>query len=73
MDRLLFTKCLRCSGVMIYDKFYGLQEDFWGWKCLNCGEIVDHVILENRGVMKTGQERGTQRARRQNKCHAQVS
>ena len=64
MGKVSFTKCLRCSGFMIHDKFYGLQEDFWGWKCLNCGEIVDHVILENRGVMKTGQETGTRRARR---------
>ena len=71
MGRLFFKKCFRCSGFMIYDKFYGLQEHFWGWKCLNCGEIVDHVILENRGVRKTGQERGTQRARRQNKFYGQ--
>lgn len=26
-------KCLRCNSVMIYDKFYGLCEYFWGWKC----------------------------------------
>jgi hypothetical protein len=55
MDKLLFMKCLRCRGVMVYDKFYGLQEHYWGWKCLICGEIVDPVILQNRQLMKAGQ------------------
>jgi hypothetical protein len=41
-------KCYRCSSNMLYEKFYGLQENFWGWRCIFCGEIIDHVILENR-------------------------
>ncbi|MGB9629038.1 MAG: hypothetical protein ACPL6D_10280 [Thermodesulfobacteriota bacterium] len=41
-------KCYRCKGVMVYEKFFGLQEDFWGWRCIFCGEIIDQVILENR-------------------------
>lgn len=41
-------KCSRCNGVMVYEKFFGLQEDFWGWRCIFCGEIIDQVILENR-------------------------
>jgi len=24
-------------------------ETFWGWRCIHCGEIIDQVILENRG------------------------
>jgi hypothetical protein len=55
MERLLLTKCLRCSGAVIYDKFYSANEQFWGWKCLICGEIVDPVILENRQLMRAGQ------------------
>jgi len=47
-------KCLRCNSIMIYDKFYGLQEYFWGWKCVICGEIVDQVILENRQWVRMG-------------------
>ncbi len=47
-------KCLRCNSVMIYDKFYGPHEYFWGWRCVSCGEIVDQVIKENRQLMKTG-------------------
>jgi hypothetical protein len=40
---------------MVYDKFYGLQEQFWGLKCLIWGGIVDPVILENRQLMRAGQ------------------
>jgi len=64
MGKLLFTKCLRCRGAMIYDKFYGAREQFWGWKCVICGEIVDPVILENRQLMTTGQVINVRRARR---------
>jgi hypothetical protein len=41
-------KCYRCGGIMVYEKFYGICEFFWGWRCIFCGEIVDQVILENR-------------------------
>jgi hypothetical protein len=64
MDKLLLTKCLRCRGAVIYDKFYGPQEQFWGWKCLICGEIVDRVILENRQLMRSGQGIDVRKARR---------
>jgi hypothetical protein len=64
MDKLLFTKCLRCRGAMVYDKFYGPYEYFWGWKCLICGKIVDPVILENRQLMGAGQGINLRRARR---------
>ncbi len=52
-DKLLFfregsMKCHRCGGVMVYEKFYGICEEFFGWRCIFCGEIVDQVILENR-------------------------
>ncbi len=41
-------KCYRCGSPMIYEKFYGSQEHFLGWRCIFCGEIIDQVILENR-------------------------
>jgi hypothetical protein len=41
-------KCSRCGGSMVYEKFYGVSEEFFGWRCIFCGEIVDQVILENR-------------------------
>jgi len=45
-------RCHRCSGNMVYQKFYGPHEHFWGWKCVFCGEIVDPVILENRSLSR---------------------
>jgi len=42
-------KCHRCGGLMSYEKFYGGEpEDFSGWRCVACGEIVDEVIVKNR-------------------------
>ena len=41
-------KCHRCGGIMVLEKFYGACEEFFGWRCVLCGEIVDQVILENR-------------------------
>jgi len=37
---------------MFYQKFYGLYEQFWGWRCIYCGEILDQIILENRNIPK---------------------
>lgn len=50
-------KCHRCESTMIYQKFYGPQEHFWGWRCIWCGDIVDSLILKNRGSVATGQLR----------------
>lgn len=41
-------KCARCGGKMNYEKFYTTSEEFFGWRCIFCGEIIDQVILENR-------------------------
>lgn len=40
--------CLRCGGVMVYEKFYSREDNFLGWRCIFCGEIIDPLILENR-------------------------
>jgi hypothetical protein len=41
--------CDRCGGLMSNEKFYGgKDDDFLGWRCVACGEIVDEVILKNR-------------------------
>jgi len=51
-------KCDRCGSAMIREKFYGLQEHFFGWKCIYCGEVVDRLILENRrSPTRIGKER----------------
>jgi hypothetical protein len=39
---------------MAYEQFFGSQEHLGGWRCIFCGETVDHVILENREGLNTG-------------------
>jgi hypothetical protein len=39
----------RCKSIMAYEKFYGSQGQLWGWRCIWCGDIVDRLILKNRG------------------------
>ena len=41
-------KCHRCGSMMVREIFYGPDEPFWGWRCIQCGEILDEMILENR-------------------------
>jgi hypothetical protein len=43
-------RCQRCQGCMISDHFMDIlngsgEIDFEGWRCLNCGEITDPVIV----------------------------
>jgi hypothetical protein len=34
---------------MTYERFFSPEvEDFYAWRCIACGEIVDEVILKNR-------------------------
>jgi hypothetical protein len=40
--------CQRCGGRMIAEKFYDVNNVFWGWHCVICGEILDPVILLHR-------------------------
>jgi len=47
-------KCHRCGGIMAYDKYYGLEGEFWGLRCICCGDIIDQTILENRDSMTLG-------------------
>jgi len=55
-------KCHRWGSVMVYERFYGLDGQFSGWRCVFCGEIIDQVIVENR---QTGIGRQTRERRRE--------
>jgi hypothetical protein len=44
-------RCHRCGSIMAYEKYYGLEGKFWGLRCICCGDIIDQIILENRGSM----------------------
>jgi hypothetical protein len=54
-------KCHRCGSVMVYERFYGPYEYFLGWRCIQCGEIIDQVILENRKEFVGRHNRGRKR------------
>ena len=41
-------RCQRCGGRMIVEKFYDVNNVFFGWHCVICGEILDPVILLHR-------------------------
>ena len=47
-------KCCHCGRFMVYEKFFGPEGHFWGWRCLFCGEIVDPIIVENRARLRNG-------------------
>jgi len=43
--------CPKCHGLMVNDRVYDAEEAVFNlsiWRCLNCGESVDPLILQNR-------------------------
>jgi len=47
-------RCGRCNGLMVEERFIDLLDDtgnlqFMALRCVQCGEVVDPVILNNRG------------------------
>jgi len=64
--------CTRCQGCMAKDHFIDLMESaesMWmaGWRCLNCGNVLDPVTERNRrgqemaAVVSTAQVPGQNR------------
>ena len=43
-ERAIVARCLRCNGLMVSDPGIDLVVH----RCVQCGERVDSVILENR-------------------------
>jgi len=46
--------CLRCGGLLVASYTASWEQDVTGkpmtlWRCVNCGDCVDHDILVNRG------------------------
>lgn len=47
------STCIRCGGLMVTDFYMDLlfcigETEFAAQRCVQCGEIVDPVILRNR-------------------------
>ena len=47
-------RCARCSGLMVPERIENLgglgssDSEYAGWRCINCGAIVDPVIAAHR-------------------------
>ena len=43
--------CQRCSGMMMRHEIYDWEDNYRqtpAWRCVNCGEVVDALILQHR-------------------------
>ena len=49
-------RCPRCSGLMVAEWCEDLS-DYRAQRCVQCGEIVDPVILRNRGAQQRNGDR----------------
>lgn len=50
-------QCRRCQGYLITDHFMDIlsvsgEVNFTGWRCLNCGDITDPVIVRHHQVAR---------------------
>jgi hypothetical protein len=43
-------RCPRCSGLMV-DEWSQDLSDYRAQRCVQCGEMIDPVILHNRGAL----------------------
>ncbi|NJN71043.1 MAG: hypothetical protein HC801_12760 [Nitrospira sp.] len=54
--------CPRCNGLAVSDDSIaveiGSSSDFHGWRCVNCGMIVDDVIQDNRRAPQLSRRSG---------------
>ncbi len=58
--------CERCRGCMLRELFVDLSDDtgqlvFDGWRCVNCGEVIDEVVLQHRREHPLSPYRGQRR------------
>ena len=53
--KFIQQNCKRCNGNMDHEMCIDLESDsghciFWALRCIQCGDIVDEVILRNRSL-----------------------
>lgn len=59
--------CLRCGGFLVEERCMDIGESlggywFWATRCIQCGDIVDEVILRNRYMPQEVQQTVVQAA-----------
>lgn len=47
--------CTRCGGLLVRDAMDGLAQEFYrgvvtAFRCIQCGDVIDPVILNHRGT-----------------------
>jgi RNase P subunit RPR2 len=52
---ITMVTCPRCSGLLVIEEYMDLRDDtgrihFTALRCAICGEVIDPVILKNRGA-----------------------
>lgn len=58
------TRCPRCQGLMVFVRYedWGSTtnaQTLFAWDCVQCGEVIDPVILANRARrLKPTRDRG---------------
>lgn len=65
-------ECDRCHATMLEELFEDVNADTWtmgfeGWRCPMCGNVLDPVILANRGAIHAAVARGARK-----RCNAQA-
>jgi hypothetical protein len=65
--------CLRCGGLLVLTYMASLEPDLTGnpmrlWRCVNCGNCVDHFIMANRGKGSNGPTRNRRPQNRTKTC-----
>jgi hypothetical protein len=63
-DRMDPSPCTRCGGLMVADRYIDLLDDtgqleFTADRCIQCGEVVDQIILRNRMANQARTERAS--------------
>jgi uncharacterized Zn finger protein len=41
-------ECPKCQSLMMLERFSDFFLNFYAWKCMNCGAIMDRTISTNR-------------------------
>lgn len=42
-------ECRKCRGLMVQEWLPDFFEEAPAWRCLNCGSVLDRMILRNQG------------------------
>ena len=65
-------RCPRCSGLMVAEWCEDLS-DYRTQRCVQCGEIVDPVILHNRGILQGPMPTQLERKMLPNNCLQKIN